>query len=62
MSMSSQGLKQKAYHEMKEFLLIAFYLWVVFGLFVLYKSVILAEEHISFAYHGFAIINALAFR
>ena len=34
---------------MKEFLVIALYLWVVFGLFLLYKSVILAEEHIDFA-------------
>jgi hypothetical protein len=61
MTKSNQALKQKAYHEMKEFLLIAFYLWVVFGLFLLYKSVILAEEHISFASHGLALVNALAF-
>lgn len=60
MSKSSQTLKQRAYHEMKEFLVIAFYLWVVFGLFTLYKSMLLAEEHIDFAYHGFAVINALA--
>lgn len=41
--------------------MIALYLWVVFGLFVLYKSVLLAEKHISFTANGFAIINALAF-
>src|SRR5246127_520010 len=58
--MSRSSLKQKAYKEIKEFYLIALYLWVVFSLFVLYKSVILAEEHISFALHGFALINALA--
>jgi len=58
---STQTLKQKAYHELKEFFLIALYLWVVFGLFVLYKSVLLAEEHVSLALHGFAVINALAF-
>jgi hypothetical protein len=40
--------------------MIAFYLWVVFGLLVLHKSMILAEQHIDFAYHGFALINALA--
>lgn len=61
MALSAQALKQKAYHEMKEFFLIALYLWVVFGLFVLYKSVLLAEEHVSFAFQGFALINALAF-
>ena len=26
----------------------------------MYKSVILAEQHIAFVYHGFAIVNALA--
>lgn len=65
MTLSSQTLhrtlKQKAYHEMKEFFLIALYLWIVFGLFLLYKSVLLAEEHISFTAHGLALLNALAF-
>ena len=32
----------------------------MFSLFVIYKSVILAEHHINFALHGFALINALA--
>lgn len=59
--MRKSSLKQKAYKEIKEFYLITFYLWVVFGLCVLYKSVILGEEHIRFASHGFALINALAF-
>jgi len=45
---------------MKEFLVIALYLWVIFGLFLLYKSVILAEEHIDFAAKGLALFNALA--
>jgi hypothetical protein len=53
-------LKQKAYRELKEFLFIALYLWVVFGLFVLYKSVVLNEEHFSYLAHGLALINALA--
>jgi hypothetical protein len=60
MDTSSKPLKQKAYQEFKEFLVIAAYLWVVFGLFLLYKSVILNEEHISFIAKGFALINALA--
>jgi hypothetical protein len=53
-------LKQKAYHEMKEFFVIACYLWLVFGLLVLYKSVILSENHIPFAAHGLALLNAMA--
>lgn len=59
MATSIGALKQKAYGEFKEFLVIALYLWVIFGLFLLYKSVILAEHHISFAAHGVALINAL---
>ena len=60
MSTSSRTLKHIAFQQLKEFLLIALYLWVVFGLLVMFKSMVLAEHHIPFAYHGFAIINALA--
>ena len=59
MGTRSATLKQKAYHELMEYLVIVFYLWVVFGLFLLYKSVILNEEHISYVAHGIALINAL---
>lgn len=59
METSSQTLKQKTLHEFREFLIIAAYLWVVFGLFLAYKSVILNEEHISYVAHGIALINAL---
>jgi hypothetical protein len=60
MSTSSRTLKQIAHEQLKEFLVIALYLWVVLGLLVLFKSVVLAEQGIPFAYHGFAVINALA--
>ena len=61
MDPSHRTLKQKAYHELKEFFGIALYLWVILALFQLYRSVLLAEEHISVVAHqGFAIINALA--
>lgn len=40
--------------------MIALYLWVIFGLLIVHRSVILAEYHIDFAYHGLALINALA--
>jgi hypothetical protein len=55
----SETLKQKAYQELKEFWVIVFYLWLVFGLLLLYKALILNEEHISFIAHGIALINAL---
>jgi hypothetical protein len=57
---AKQTLKQRAVHEMREYLVISLYLFVVFSLFVLYKWVILAGEHIDFALHGFALFNALA--
>ena len=59
MSTRSETLKEKAYHELKKYFFIVFYLWVVFGLFLLYKSVILNEEHISYVARGIALINAL---
>jgi hypothetical protein len=57
---TKRSLKQRAVHEMREYLLISSYLFVVFSLFVVYKSVILAEHHINFALHGIALFNALA--
>jgi hypothetical protein len=60
MDTTSRTLKQKVIQQMKEFLFIALYLWLVFGLLLLYKSVILGKYHIDFASHGFALINALA--
>lgn len=61
MDTSHRTLKQKAYHELKEFFGIALYLWVILALFQLYRSVLLEEEHISFVAHQwFAVINALA--
>lgn len=60
MSDAKRSIKQKVVHEVREYLVISLYLFVVFSLFVLYKSMILAEYHIDFALHGFALINALA--
>jgi hypothetical protein len=60
MSEPKSTLKQKARQGLKEYLTIAGYLWVVFALFVLYKSVVLAEHHIPFAPQGVALLNALA--
>jgi hypothetical protein len=60
MDTPNRTLKQKAYEGLKEYLFISLYLWVVFGLFVLYRSVILSEQHLSVTASGFALINALA--
>jgi hypothetical protein len=57
---SHQHLKQKVVHGTREYLVISFYLFVVFSLFEVYKSLILAEHHIDYTLHGLALINALA--
>ncbi|HXW89569.1 MAG TPA: hypothetical protein VEK33_03400 [Terriglobales bacterium] len=59
MGTRGEALKQKAYREFKEYLVIVLYLWVVFGLFLLYKSVILNEQHFSYVARGIALIDAL---
>lgn len=61
MDTSHRTLEQRAYHELKEFLGIALYLWVILALFQLYRSLLLQEEHINVVAHQwFAVINALA--
>jgi hypothetical protein len=60
MSEQERSLKQRAVHGMREYLVISLYLFIVFSLFTVYKSVILAEHHIDVTLHGFALINALA--
>lgn len=60
MSAGKQNLKQKAAHELRRYLVISFYLFVVFSLLIVHKSMILAEHRIHYALHGFALINALA--
>jgi hypothetical protein len=57
---ANRTLKQRAYHGIKEYLVISCYLCVVFGLFALYKSVILREHHIPLTSQGFVLLNALA--
>jgi hypothetical protein len=53
------SLKAKATHEAKKFFWIFVYLWLCFGLFVLYKSLILAEQHIDYTGYGLAVVKAL---
>lgn len=60
--MASTGptVKERFYHGLKEYLVIAIYLWVVFTMFDIYKSVLDVEYHANLASKGFAVINALA--
>ena len=54
------ALKAEVGHEMREYFVLSFYLFVVFSLLVVHKSIILGEHHIDYTVHGFALINALA--
>jgi hypothetical protein len=54
-----QAVKQKIKHEVKEWIVMFLYLWVMFGLFALHQSIIMAEQHQDYRLQGFAIVNAL---
>jgi hypothetical protein len=60
LDIAKRTIRQRAFSEAKEGLILTLYLWAVFGLLVLHKSMILAEHHIDFVFHGLALINALA--
>lgn len=53
------SLKEKAVFQLKEFLGMFLYVWVLLALFDIHQSIILAQEHINYQAQGFAIINAL---
>ena len=54
-------LRERAYDEFKRFVVIFLYLWVVFGLLSIHKSLVLSQSHLDYPEHAFAIINALVF-
>jgi hypothetical protein len=53
------SLKTRALDELRRYLIITLYLWVMFALFSFYRRLILQEEGISVWGQSFAIINAL---
>lgn len=54
-------LKARATEEGRKFLALFFYLWVLFGVFVLNQSIVERGDGIDFTMQGFALINALVF-
>jgi len=56
-----QHVKERATNEFRRFIVIFLYLWVVFGLLSIHKSLVLAQKHLDYPEHAFAIINALVF-
>jgi len=56
---ASRSLKERAYHEFQRFLVYTLYLWLVFSLFITYRSVV-CENHLRLVPYGLALVNALA--
>jgi hypothetical protein len=53
-----QTLKEKAAFQLKEFLAMFFYIWVLSALADMHETIILAQPHLNQA-QSFAIVNAL---
>ena len=53
------SLKTRLYEELRRFLLIFAYLWLVFLVFLVHEWIVLADHHIGFRFYGLAAINAL---
>ncbi|WOJ91274.1 hypothetical protein RZS28_08475 [Methylocapsa polymorpha] len=53
------ALKKRALHEFRRFLAMFLYLWVLFAIFDLYRTIILTENHVNYRAQGFAAVNAL---
>jgi hypothetical protein len=54
-------LRERASEEFRRFIVIFLYLWVVFGLLSIHKSVVLSQSHLDYQEHSFAIVNAFVF-
>ena len=56
-----KNLKARALEEMKEYILITLYLWILFALFAEYKRLLLQENGINLWNQTYAIVNAMIF-
>lgn len=54
-----KSLRARAYEELRKFLVIFAYLWLVFFVFLVHEWAVLASNHISFRFYGLATLNAL---
>ena len=54
-------LKERAVHELREFVVMFIYLWALFALLVINQSVVLAREAQDYQAHFYAVLNALIF-
>ena len=53
------NLAHRVYHQVIQFLLIAIYLFVVFGVLAVHEEVVAAKNGIAYHFYGFAMINAI---
>lgn len=53
------GLKEKAIHELKEYLMIFLFLAMFFCTFTAFRRIVLRDAGISYYHYGFALIQAL---
>ena len=53
--------REKATDEFSRLVIILGYLWVVFELLSVHKSIVLSEDHLNYPEHAFAIVNLLVF-
>lgn len=58
---SKSTFKEKAAEEFRRFVVLFFYLWILFGVFVLNQGIVMREQGVNFVMQGFALINALVF-
>lgn len=52
-------IRERAIEEVRQFLVMFLYLWILFGMFALYQRILLRQEGVSFTAQGFALVNAL---
>lgn len=57
--MSEGSIKDRARKELRNYAIVAAYLYVCFGALLLYKSALLQQEGVSVLPHGIAVIKAL---
>ena len=60
-SEQERNLKEKTVREFRKFVAIFLYLWVVFALLSIHETIILAQNHLNYAAHTLAVINAFVF-
>jgi hypothetical protein len=53
--------REQAIDELSRLVIIFGYLWVVFELLSVHKSIVLSEYHLNYPEHAFAIVNSLVF-